>query len=375
MPRHPDSFRFSKRLGKRLRSLRKHAGLSQGELAERMGRKAGHGQSTVSLLEAGVFPYPSLALVADYLRACRARFDDILDLLNEYAELPPVPEAKTRKAIAVAIQRLPEPVQKKVAHYDAKTTAQERFEGKAPLSPGERMARACRLAAAYVQKARLENELAEVLDELKVPAPATARRPLAEFGRKVWGILKKTRARHEARRPELLDAAFKAALAGHYGTEEQLRCVLDAVLSLFLAMEKQGELDYVPPYGEVRGIRRTKVIRAERRAEYEEERKAQERARRPLRMLEAIGYELDPVFERMGIMAERRRTYRIWLNELLRIGLATTQDPVARQQQTADLVARTSKPDEAAQVAAVFWPPFDKWYRLLKLGGPPAAGS
>jgi transcriptional regulator with XRE-family HTH domain len=43
------------RLGKRLRSLRKRAGLSQAELASRMSRKASHGQSTVSLLETGAY--------------------------------------------------------------------------------------------------------------------------------------------------------------------------------------------------------------------------------------------------------------------------------------------------------------------------------
>jgi transcriptional regulator with XRE-family HTH domain len=71
MPWHPDSFRLSNKL----RSLKKQAGLSQGELAGRMGRKASHGQSTVSLLETRAFPCTSFSLVAYYPRACRARFD------------------------------------------------------------------------------------------------------------------------------------------------------------------------------------------------------------------------------------------------------------------------------------------------------------
>jgi transcriptional regulator with XRE-family HTH domain len=366
------SFVASTRLAAELRRLRKRAGLSQAGLARAMGREGKRSQNIVSRLERGDVKYPSLALVADYLRACRARFDDILGVLNEYATQPPVPEVETSRAIAVAIQQLPAPLQTKVAHYDAKTTAQARFEGKVPLSLEERRMRACRLAAAYAQRARLENRLAELLDELRVPAPATARRPLAEFGRKAWGILKKTRAANTEQRPIRLERAVRTALDRHDGTKEQFRHVLDAVLALFLDMEKQGELDYVPPCGEIAGIRRRNTIRAECRAELERVRKERERASRPLRVLEAIGYELGPVFEKMDIAAERRRTYRIWLNQLLAVGLATTQDPAAREQQTADLVARTSKPDEAAQVAAAFWPPFDKWCRLLKPDLPPA---
>jgi len=375
MKRSKASYRTSSALTARLKVLRRQAGLSQRELARRMGRQGSNCHNLVSRLERGKVRYPSLALVADYLRGCRARFDDILDLLNEYAAQPPVPEVEAKKAIGVAIQRLPEPAKVQVQHYDAKTTARARFEGRPPLSPEQRIDRACRLAAALFQRAKLENRLAGLLDELKVPASATARRPLAEFGRKVWGILKKTRAGQEDKRPVRLEQAVATALERHDGTEEHLRRVLESVRDLFFQMEKQGELDYVPPYGEVSGIRRTRVIRAERRAEQEEERRAKERSMRPLRMLEAIGYELEPVFGQLGIEPERRRIYRVWLRQLLDIGLATTQDSGARQQQVQALVAQTSNPAEAAQVAAAFWPPFDKWLKLLKPDLPQAPAS
>jgi len=70
--RPEDSFVFPADLRSRLRELRKKAGLLQDELAKKMGRPGRHAGSLVSRLEQGEVKYPTFALVADYLRACRA---------------------------------------------------------------------------------------------------------------------------------------------------------------------------------------------------------------------------------------------------------------------------------------------------------------
>ncbi len=263
MKRFQASFTVSAALAARLKQLRKRAGLTQGELARLMARQGKGSANQLSRLESGKVKYPSLALVADYLRGCRARFDEILDLLNEYVTQPPVTEIETRKAIDVAIQYLPERLKVRVQRYDAKTAARAKFERRR-LAPKRRIERACRLAAAFVQRAKLENRLAELLDELKVPASAVARRPLTEFGRKVWGILKKTQAKQEEKRLARLEQAVATALERHDGTEEQLRRVLELVRDLFCQMEKQGELDDVPSNRRVSGPRRARVIRKRR---------------------------------------------------------------------------------------------------------------
>lgn len=41
-------------------------------------------------LEQGRVKYPSISLIADYLQACGAGFEDLLDLLKAYTAQPPV---------------------------------------------------------------------------------------------------------------------------------------------------------------------------------------------------------------------------------------------------------------------------------------------
>ncbi|MFO7650329.1 MAG: helix-turn-helix transcriptional regulator, partial [bacterium] len=79
MPRY-DTFRFDASLGARLRGLRERVGLTQLALAVAMGRQGKGWHVWVSRLELGKYPNPALALIADYLRACRASISDIADL-------------------------------------------------------------------------------------------------------------------------------------------------------------------------------------------------------------------------------------------------------------------------------------------------------
>jgi len=67
-----DQFRMSGELGKRLKSLRERAGLTQAELARLAGTD--WDQALVSRLETAEHSNPTLGLVADYLRACRGSF-------------------------------------------------------------------------------------------------------------------------------------------------------------------------------------------------------------------------------------------------------------------------------------------------------------
>jgi transcriptional regulator with XRE-family HTH domain len=93
MKRSSDTFVFTPEMGARLRAMRERAGLSQGQLmllAGRLGKGAG---MVASRLERGKIPYPSLGLVVDYLRACRAGFGQLADLLGP-ATSKPVPSER-----------------------------------------------------------------------------------------------------------------------------------------------------------------------------------------------------------------------------------------------------------------------------------------
>jgi len=57
-------------------------------------------------LENGRTGNPGLATVGRYLRACRAGFVDVLDVLEGYTRKAPVPEARAARAIAELESRL-----------------------------------------------------------------------------------------------------------------------------------------------------------------------------------------------------------------------------------------------------------------------------
>ena len=94
MKRCADTCVFTSALGARLRELRLKAGLTQAQLMVRAGR-AGKGAALIaSRLEQGKTPYPSIGLVADYLRGCGAGFSDLLEQLKPLTARPPEPAAK-----------------------------------------------------------------------------------------------------------------------------------------------------------------------------------------------------------------------------------------------------------------------------------------
>jgi transcriptional regulator with XRE-family HTH domain len=70
-------------MGARLRAIRESCGYRQREVAAMMGRSTASARNTVSRLELGKVPYPSLGLIADYLRACDKSFHAIGDVLGD----------------------------------------------------------------------------------------------------------------------------------------------------------------------------------------------------------------------------------------------------------------------------------------------------
>jgi transcriptional regulator with XRE-family HTH domain len=80
---------FTREMGARLRTLRVRSGLTQKELAARMGLRPRGGRAQVSLVEAGLNPNPTLRLVTTYLRACGAGFAEFYDLLTR-VDIKPV---------------------------------------------------------------------------------------------------------------------------------------------------------------------------------------------------------------------------------------------------------------------------------------------
>ncbi len=238
-------FEFTPELGKRLKQLRVRAGLTQVQLAEQMGRKGKGGHFVVGRLERAKVSRPSLGLVADYLRACRASFDDISDILNEYTRRPRVAEEKGRAAVRAMTENLPQKIAQKVERYDTKIAVDRRFSDKLPEQPDKRLLKAQRLAASWLVRQRLEDRLHEVLNKLGTAGRGPERKSLADYGRKVFGVLRRTRGKEDERRQALLEAR-QAAEKERTTEPGRLEHIEHKVKELFTILEQKGDLDRLP---------------------------------------------------------------------------------------------------------------------------------
>jgi len=242
-----DRFVFSRELGERLRTLRERAGLTQQELAVAMGLECRGAHHAVSRFELAKLEGPSIGMVADFLRACRAGFGDILDLLDQYTGLPTVPDRAGQKRVRAMAHNLPFPVAKEVVSYDAKESAARRTDGRPAQSPTERVRRTRRLAAAALWRRRLHSHVVGVINTKQLRIGGLANEKLVQNSAlKLWKELGEVR-----KKPQQFDgvrAAVEADLiAPGLIPEETVRIVLAEVVDLFRQAAISGRLDQLPP--------------------------------------------------------------------------------------------------------------------------------
>ena len=239
-----DVFRVTKELGLRLRSLRKRARLTQDGLARLAGRGWDH--ALVSRLETGQLANPGLGIVADYLRACRASFSEIADLLDAYTAKPLPVEQEGREAVARVTEVLPAKIGDQALYYDIKTTVARRFEAKPPLSSEERVKRVVNLAAAASRRKRLDILVKYLEGEVGHGLATTERQYLHLLARKFWGALSSTRGRLAHVRLTRMARVVGEGVAAHVLSEKDVRLVRDRVVELFSRMETTGAFGAEP---------------------------------------------------------------------------------------------------------------------------------
>jgi transcriptional regulator with XRE-family HTH domain len=244
MSRKRDQFRMTEELGKRLKSLRERAGLTQAELAELAGKE--WDQALVSRLETAEHSNPTLGLVADYLRACRASFADIADLLDAYTSQPRPAEKSGSQAVTKVTDALPVKIGNQALKYDIKTSVARRAEGKSPLSSEERVKRVLNLAAAASRRKRLDILVKYLIDEVGPGLAFTEQQFVDRFARKAWGALTSTRGKEQRLRVRRMARVIGEGVAAHVLPEEKVRLVRDRVTELFRAMETTGGFAPVP---------------------------------------------------------------------------------------------------------------------------------
>jgi hypothetical protein len=232
--------------------------MTQAGLAEAAG--CGWPQTMVSKLEAGDYPNPGLGLVADYLRACRASFDDVRDLLGEYTSKRRPADVAGRRAAVTAASEMPVKIATEVLKYDAKIAAARRASGEEPIPAAERVRRVVNLAAASDRRHRLKLVTNFVLDELESPPGFQVRVFVDQFARKVWGVLSRTRTRNQHMRVRRLARLVGDALAEHVLPRDDVRLVRDRVVELFQQMDMTGRLRSQPAGSRPKPVRKPKPV-------------------------------------------------------------------------------------------------------------------
>jgi transcriptional regulator with XRE-family HTH domain len=236
-----DAALLPKEVGERLRQLRLQAGLTQTELALRMGRPGKSGKSYVCQIERGYMPGLTFNAVMDFLAACGADASAIKDIIDTYTERPPIPEERTRKQVAEAAAGLPRLGQVRVERYDRfhkpKTGKRE-----TPEQQHDRRVREARgVARAIRWERRLHRVLNDVLNELHVGAKDPMAVHLWNYSRKVFGALHRTRKTRPVWRDKAM-AKLDSWASEHGLPPEPFATMKQAVVVLFADMERKGEL-------------------------------------------------------------------------------------------------------------------------------------
>jgi transcriptional regulator with XRE-family HTH domain len=188
MKRSKETFRFTREMGARLRELRLKAGVTQQELAVLMGRQGKGCAYLVSRFESGHVTYPSFGFVADYLRACRASFTDIADLLEAYTSKPTVLEQHGYKRVASLARKLSAGVSKAVLKYDDSVT-----RSKAKPEPlRKRLAHAQAYARAQEEQRRLNRLVEDELSSAGIGSASADAVRIRVYARKLWSALNRT---------------------------------------------------------------------------------------------------------------------------------------------------------------------------------------
>ena len=318
MRRPTDTFQFPLELGRRLRDLRLRAGMTQPELAQAMGRTGKGRANIVSRMEKGSVRFPSLGLVADFLRGCRAGFRDILDILDLYTDLPTTQQRVFSRAFAKVAASVPQKWQSQVAHYD------RHFEHpKAAPKPGteqlmpdrmKRLERARKMAAAARRRYLYGQFLKDAADKAGIEPVMVVRKPLFDHGLEWFRILFETRrSRAETREQRLARSEAEFAEASRMPLEV-IRHIQDAVRRRFAEMETSGDLDWLPDLslGEYEANllapARKRSPKQEQHAEFLRKFGQYEAARKAA--VERVWTELQIVLDEAGVPKERRALYR-----------------------------------------------------------------
>ncbi|MEO0079188.1 MAG: helix-turn-helix transcriptional regulator [candidate division WOR-3 bacterium] len=319
---------------KNLRPIRLRAGLTQAQVAQALGLIGKPGETVISRLELGKFQNPSLKLVLDFLRACRASPDDLASIFGTYLAQPlPVPRPKARGPRQTA---------------EDKELLELRKE-----------------AAKWILLQVLEYMLHYELNLLKAPGGHPLRKAAVLFGRKVFRILLSTRGKDSSVQAKRLMRA--RASAGKQALPDDLTGYLEQrVRELFCDMEKEGELDWLPDIERAKRVMwrspSRRIITDDRlcRDEFWQKQKAELEEHE--RLAGPIVEGAKRLLASAGITGNRLGNYLAFVNSFINIARTTKPDSTERTKRLEFLLATcTRKCHDPSLLRRLAEFVFEKW--------------
>jgi transcriptional regulator with XRE-family HTH domain len=246
MKRPKDRYECDEELGRRLREFRVKAGLTQQKLATAMGRQGKGSHHVAGRLERGEVPNPGVGLLADYLRACRASFADILDVLDRYTAKQSVIEVETQKALAKVRELLPASIDQAVERFDRGVKRRAELKREPLPEPPERVKRARSFALSQVWAKRVRRRVVDIIETKHLRPGPNHESHLQNYAASVWRVLNRTRGKREGKRPAMLEEAIQPYLGEGGLDPKHLAAVREGLLEYFRQAEMAGQLDVEP---------------------------------------------------------------------------------------------------------------------------------
>jgi len=272
------TFVFTPEIGARLHELRKRRSLYLRTLALLMDRQRPGSFNLLAKLERGDLKHPSINLIVDFLRACGAGFEDLLDLLKPQTSQRPVLTQKGDAAVAELLKSLPKAEQRAMLRWEKATT--EKREEKAAAEPEKKKPRVetdrqrkFRIIWSFIHanwNEVFEQRLYETMRGLKNDVPRSQRKHACNHARRFFGILTRY-YKHEARRKGALARVERRAKEDGF-SDKVIAELRGAASRAHDELAGSGRLDWQPTQEEIimRVGRAPKIEKAETRLEMDE---------------------------------------------------------------------------------------------------------
>ena len=320
-----------------LKQIRSRAGLTQQQIAEATGAGGRHGHKLIARLEAGHIPNPSVRLVLDYLRACRATSHDLTDFLDGYFGAPLSLPTRPHRGRRPALRHDRSPVIPRESD-GSRNLARNRVPG--PSRDAGILALRKEAAWWNVRKV-VEFMLHHELNESRMKPMSKERKLAADFGRKVFRILYQTRQSRAALRARRL-ARCRAWAERKALPAETLDYLYKVVSEFFGDMEAKGELDWLPLPADAKHLMLLPpryrlqtdydICRSEYLARMLKEHEAREAARKPV-----IEAALN-LLRSKGLTENQIGNYRSIITAFLNVAETTETGSTARAQRVKEIV-------------------------------------